>query len=59
MYEMMDGLKINFMKSEICVINGDEDTSLQYVNLFYCQIGTFSLKCLEAHVSPSRLHIVG
>jgi hypothetical protein len=41
MYEMMDGLKINFMKSEICVINGDEDTNLQYVNLLVVKLGHF------------------
>jgi hypothetical protein len=32
-YEMMVGLKINFMKTEFFVINGDEDITMQYASL--------------------------
>jgi hypothetical protein len=56
-YEMMVGLKINFMKTEIFVINGDEDITMQYANLFDCQIGTSPVLYLGVPVSPYRLHI--
>lgn len=56
-YEKMADLKINFMKSEIFVINGDEDINRQYANIFDCQIGTFPMLYLGVSVSPSRLHI--
>jgi hypothetical protein len=56
-YEMMAGLKINFMKSEIFVINGDDDIAMQYANLFNCQIGTFPMLYLGVPVRSNRLHI--
>lgn len=56
-YEMMAGLKINFMKSGIFVINGDEDIIMQYASLFDCQIGTFPMLYLGVPVSHNRLHI--
>jgi hypothetical protein len=56
-YEMMAGLKINFMKSEIFVINGDDDIKMQYANLFDCQMGTFPMMYLGVLVSPFRLRI--
>jgi hypothetical protein len=56
-YEMMAGLEINFMKSEIFMINGDEDITMQYASLFDCQIGTFPILYIGVPVSPNRLHI--
>jgi hypothetical protein len=56
-YEMMVGLKINFMKTEFFVINGDEDITMQYANLFDCQIGTFPVLYLGVPISPNHLHI--
>jgi hypothetical protein len=56
-YEKLAGLKINFMKSEIFGIDGDEDINRQYANIFDCQIGTFPMLHLGVSVSPSRLHI--
>jgi hypothetical protein len=38
-YEQMAGLKINFTKSEICLINGDDMLEIQYAELFNCQTG--------------------
>ena len=55
-YELMSGLKINFSKSEVIVINGDDDMCLQYAELFNCQTGNFPLKYLGVPVSPTRLH---
>ena len=57
LYELMSGLKINFSKSEVIILNSDEQKSLHYANLFNCQIGAFSLKYLGVPVSPSRLHV--
>ena len=55
-YELMSGLKINFSKSEVIVINGDDDMCLQYAELFNSQTGNFPLKYLGVPVSPTRLH---
>jgi hypothetical protein len=41
-YEQMTGLKINFEKSEIILIGGDNELAVRYAELFHCQIG-FSL----------------
>ena len=56
-YEMMPGLKINFSKSEIIMIHGDDTLNTQYADLFNCQIGSFPLKYLGVPVSSERLHI--
>jgi len=45
-YELMSGLKINFSKSEVILINGDNDLCLQYAELFNYQVGTFPIKYL-------------
>lgn len=54
---MMVGLKINFSKSEVIMINGDNDLGSIYVDIFNCQIGCFPTKYLGVPVSPSRLHL--
>ena len=56
-YEMMSGLKINFSKSEVITIHGDDQLDMLYADLFNCQIGRFPLKYLGVPVSPGRLHI--
>jgi len=57
LYELMSGLKINFAKSEITTIHGDDSLDLQFAELFNCQIGKFPIRYLGVPVSPSRLHI--
>lgn len=57
LYELMAGLKINFMKSEIMTINDDGDWANTYAGIFNCQVGPFPIKYLGVPVSPSRLHI--
>jgi len=37
-YEMMSGLKINFSKSEVITIHGDDQLDMLYADLFNCQI---------------------
>uniref|UniRef100_A0A0A9C6P5 Uncharacterized protein n=1 Tax=Arundo donax TaxID=35708 RepID=A0A0A9C6P5_ARUDO len=46
MYEMMSGLKINFAKSEVIVISGDEEITSKYAEFFNCQIGSIPIKYL-------------
>ena len=53
----MSGLKINFSKSEVILINGDEGKSLQYAELFNCQVGSFPIRYLGVPVGPGRLHV--
>jgi hypothetical protein len=57
MYELMAGLKINFLKSEILTINDEDDWATTHVDLFNCQVGTFPIKYLGVLVSPSKLHV--
>lgn len=54
---MIYGLKINFNKSEILMINDEEEWGHQYAEIFNCQLGTFPAKYLGVPVSPSRLHV--
>ena len=55
MFELMSGLKINFMKSEILCVGGDDETIFLYVELFNCSIGHFPMKYLGLPVSFSTL----
>jgi len=57
MYEMMAGLKINFNKSDVIMINEEENLGQTYADLFNCQVGFFPIKYLGVPVSPSRLHV--
>ena len=57
LYEVMSGLKINFSKSEIILINEDDDKHLLYADLFNCQTGLFPIKYLGVPVGPSRLQV--
>jgi hypothetical protein len=41
LYEMMSGLKTNFTKSEVILINGDENKRVQMADLFNCQLGSY------------------
>jgi hypothetical protein len=57
LYELMSGLKNNFMKSEILVINGEGNIVEHYANVFDYQIGNFPMKYLGVLASLSKLHI--
>jgi hypothetical protein len=61
MYEHMSGLKINFEKSEVILIGGDNrlaSEGSEYVEIFNCQVGLFPIKYLGVPISPSRLHVI-
>uniref|UniRef100_A0A453DWC1 Reverse transcriptase domain-containing protein n=1 Tax=Aegilops tauschii subsp. strangulata TaxID=200361 RepID=A0A453DWC1_AEGTS len=55
MFEMMSGLKINFQKSEILTVGGDESIIREYAELFNCDIGSFPIKYLGMPVSYTNL----
>jgi hypothetical protein len=57
LYEMMAGLKINFSKREIVVINDLENVVQAYAETFNWQIGYFPVKYLGVPMSPSGLHV--
>jgi hypothetical protein len=58
LYELMSGLKINFTKSGVVLINGDNDKCILMAGLFNCQIDLFPIKYLGVPVSPCRLHTI-
>uniref|UniRef100_A0A0A9GRJ6 Reverse transcriptase domain-containing protein n=1 Tax=Arundo donax TaxID=35708 RepID=A0A0A9GRJ6_ARUDO len=58
LYELMSGLKINFQKSEVIVLGGNNVIAQQYADLFHCQVGSFPIKYLGVPISPSRLYVV-
>jgi hypothetical protein len=54
----MVGLKINFEKSEVLLVGGDNETAIKYANLFNCQSGFFPLRYLGVPIVVNRLHVV-
>jgi hypothetical protein len=58
LFEQMSSLKINFDKSEIILVGGDNELASQYADLFNCQIGLFSMKYLGVPIAPGRLHVI-
>jgi hypothetical protein len=54
----MSGLKINFEKSEVILVGGDNNLSLEYADTFNCQIGSFLVRCLGVPISSGRLHVI-
>jgi hypothetical protein len=57
-YEQMSGLKINFKKSEMVVIGGDNNLYVKYAEIFNCQIGILPIKYLGVPIFANRLHVV-
>jgi hypothetical protein len=58
MFEQLSRLKINFDKSEVLLIGGDNDISLEYADIFNCNISLFPLKYLGVPISARRLHVI-
>jgi hypothetical protein len=54
-FEIMSGLKINFAKSKVLVVGGDNITGAYYAELFSCQVGHFPMKYLGVPVSYATL----
>jgi hypothetical protein len=57
LYEQMPGLKINFEKSEVMLLGGDDEVALMYAEIFNCSVGIFPLKYLRVPISAARLHV--
>jgi hypothetical protein len=57
LYEQIFGLKINFEKSEILLIGGENNLACEYAEIFNCQIGLFPVKYLGVPISASRLRV--
>jgi hypothetical protein len=51
MFEQMSGLKINFEKSEVLLVGGDDETALSYAEILNCSTNHFLLKCDVLHLS--------
>jgi hypothetical protein len=58
MFEKMSSLKINFDKSEVVIVGGDNALAIQYAELFNCQVGLFPMKYLGVPIAPRRLHVI-
>jgi hypothetical protein len=54
----MSRLKINFEKSEVLLVGGDNDLVISYAEIFNCQIRIFPIKYLGVPISAGRLHVV-
>jgi hypothetical protein len=55
LFELMSGLKINFQKSELFLIGGDNIIADQYSSMFGCQVGSLPMKYLGMPVSYRSL----
>jgi hypothetical protein len=58
LFEQMSGLRINFEKSEVLLVGGDDNLAVTYAEAFNCQIGAFPIKYLGVPISAGRLHVV-
>lgn len=56
---MRPGLKINFLRSEVLSIGGDNNTVQTYVDVFNCQVGKFPMKYMCGPISSTGLKISG
>jgi hypothetical protein len=50
-FELMSGLKISFMKSEVFMIGGDNQIAEFYSDMFGCQVGSLPMKYLGVPIS--------
>jgi hypothetical protein len=57
-FEQMPGLKINFEKSELIMVGGDNGLDNEYAEVFNCQMGLFPIKYFGVVVSPTILKVV-
>jgi hypothetical protein len=59
-YEQMSGLKINFEKSEVLLIGGDNNLALEYPDIFDCQRGMPPppLRYLGVPISARKLRVI-
>lgn len=58
MFEHMSGLNINFQKSEILYVAGDDEILKFHADLFNCEIGHFPIRYFGVPVSYATLRNV-
>jgi hypothetical protein len=58
LFEMLAGLKINFNKSEILMINDKENWGQQYAETFNCLVGFFPLNIWGYLLARAGLKLV-
>jgi hypothetical protein len=49
----MSGLKINFLKSEIFTIGGDNEIASFHADMFGCKVGSLPMKYLGVPISST------
>ena len=52
LFEMLAGPKINFNKSEIFMINDEENWEQTYADIFNCHVGLFPIKISGGSCEP-------
>jgi hypothetical protein len=57
-YEQISRLKINFEKSEVLLIGGDNNLAVEYAEIFNCQIGMLPLRYMGVPIYARRLRVV-
>jgi hypothetical protein len=58
LFEQMSNLKINFEKSAVILVGGDNSLSLEYADTFNYQIKIFLVRYFGVPISSERLHAV-
>ena len=56
-FEMLSGLKINFLKSEVIIMGMDQQERVRIANLLNCKLGSFPIKYLGLPISHKKLAI--
>lgn len=57
-FELLSGLKINFLKSEVITIGMGQQESRHAANLLNCKLGGFPIKYLGLPISRRKLSIL-
>jgi hypothetical protein len=56
-FEWMNGLKINYHKSEVVTFGMDKNTEVNIDNILNCKIGQLPLTCLGFPISDTRVGV--
>uniref|UniRef100_A0A8R7RCH7 Reverse transcriptase domain-containing protein n=1 Tax=Triticum urartu TaxID=4572 RepID=A0A8R7RCH7_TRIUA len=57
-FEIISGLKINFLKSEVIAIGMDPPLASHVANLLNCKLGSFPIKYLGLPISDKHISIL-
>ena len=56
-FEILSGLKINFLKSEVITMGMDQHESPRIANLLNCKLGSFPIKYLGLPITHRKISI--